>query len=202
MEMTLRSPLVAHGWPTMIVCDVDGVLLDFSKGLSKYAKSRYGMSLDPCPKTWGFGLPKADADSLCDEFVHSSDFGKLDPFPGVDVADFNRNIELGGLRIISAAPAYRIDARMENMERLGFKIPADLLVHWPDKKTRIISEVKPKVCIEDSPNNIAAFMDAGIIVLAPGRCGYVPKEDSLGGPTARYGTIGAAIKAGRRFSRK
>lgn len=154
-----------------IVCDCDNVLLDFSKGFAKWNNSKFeDIHTDECPETYDFGFGESDSalDTLWERiklFWKTPNMAKLEPMePGI-VENFKKLCSDYSVSVISAVDKSVKDSRLENLEEFGVK--DDNLLLDVNKIDKIINEIRPNVCIEDSPENIIKLCNAGITVFYP-----------------------------------
>jgi hypothetical protein len=184
-----------------IICDVDGVLLDFSHSFSAFCKKMYDVTISPDPEEWGYGFK--DEERLWEmmtEFSASEDYKSLPLYDKTAPAALNKLLkdsDLDVMVVTAAEPAHR-KSRVENLKAMGFKIPDSKLILDLKKKELIINKLKPKLCIDDSPKNIKAFTDAGIIVLAPKKAKYAMGSK----PQLFYSTLYSAIESAKAILKK
>lgn len=147
-----------------IMCDVDGVLLDFIGGFRNYLKEHYPpLILDE--RYWAFGLEPEIAWQLVEEYWASDDFYKigLKFFPGAldginDLAnDFAIHI------VTSLAPQFE-EGRRINLKEVNFR---DIQVIGRGKLEYILNKLQPDIAIEDKPKTIEAMVEIGVDVYLP-----------------------------------
>jgi hypothetical protein len=151
-----------------IVCDVDGVILDFSKSFARFWNSKYPDHLiSERPKSWRFGLPKEMHTRLHDEvnnFGRTEESGKLEYlFTDIDPY-FNYLSEIHDIHIVTACPEEFKENRILNLNYLKY---SSLAFKSKNKAKYIIEEVKPFIAIEDYPENVVKLSVAGIKVYYP-----------------------------------
>lgn len=160
-----------------IVCDVDGVLLDFAKGMAQHHnKKGFTPPLSEDPDDWGWNIEdKSLFHSMVGQFQDSSEFRTLDLYDqsAPEAIEVLQNPPYD-LLVVSACPPKYLQDRQANLASHGIWIPSSHIVHLPDKVKYILAlDPLPQVCIEDGPDNVDAFLEAGIEVWSPAKAKYL-----------------------------
>lgn len=162
-----------------IVCDCDGVLLDFSKGFAKWNNRNYSdFEVDEDPLTYDFGLGGDELDELwkrVQKFWQSSEMACLDHMEPEIVQNFKKLRSIHNVQVASAVDPSTMKDRLENLKE--FEITESELILDVDKIDKIINVIKPHICIDDSPENIKKLCSAGITVFYPNYVKYTNTID-------------------------
>lgn len=158
-----------------LMSDVDGVLVEFSRPFAEWIQ-RENPDLEIDLDQWGFGLPKEQVDGFIVGFWSSGELRSLPFFPDA-LEGINSLKSLFEIHLVTAlAPEYE-PYRVENLKDVKYD---SLTVAGWGKRDYVIDVVKPVVALEDKPELIKEFSDAGIDVFYP----LIPITKGLG----EYGT--------------
>ena len=145
-----------------IVFDVDGVVLQFTKGLSDFlwkTQRRY-ICLDP--HTWDFN-GRASFQDLTD-FWHSPDFERIPPYDDVLIYMLNELPDNYEIAFLTDTPDYAMHERELNLRRLGLNYP----IYYSSDKIKFIKDNNWDVVlmIDDKPETALQFVDKTNIPIA------------------------------------
>jgi beta-phosphoglucomutase-like phosphatase (HAD superfamily) len=145
-----------------IILDIDGVILDFGKALNKYlweTQKKY-ISLDPY--SWDFN-GKVDINEII-EFFKSDNIKYIEPFDGI--VDIILNLKRqDDIVFLTSIPDNAEENRKYNLKQLGLNYP----IYISNNKLEFVKENNWSVyvVIDDKPETILDFIDAGIDCIAP-----------------------------------
>ena len=147
-----------------IMCDVDGVLLDFNTSFRQWLKKEFP-TIKFDLSDWHLGMPPDQAQKIVDAFFEvDEEISNLLPFPGAKTGLSVLKNTGHEVHIVTALPAKYKVQREKNLE--GWEYDS-LSVIGHDKMDYIVNELNPDVGIEDKPENIKIMDDAGITVFYP-----------------------------------
>lgn len=133
-----------------IVCDIDGVLLDFASEL----QNRLGRKLD--------GYEKSVEITRIVHEIHNDDV-MLKQYKG-SKKYFNLIAEYYDIVLLTSAPEKYNKKRDENLDGYKYKY---ILNASPDNKLSVIEKINPEYVIEDMPKTIGQISKAGFKVFYP-----------------------------------
>ena len=162
----------------IIVCDVDGVILNIAKYFTSWYNKKYNGNLSDNPECWRFGFSKPDSHKYFDEFFKEGGPHIYDYLYSDTEEYFNKIAKEHEVWIVTSFPAEYADDRRENLKNLNY----ERLIFAPDKENIIIKEIKPDACIEDKPELLGLYVDNDIETFFPGDRNYIKRE------TDNYGT--------------
>ena len=157
----------------LIVCDVDGVILNFSRGMKEHTFKNYGVYLSEDPMDWGWNNDLIGF--YLRSFWASDDFARIPAYTDVthlikSVPDHNRGIDLV---FLTDVPEYAFEKRLSNMAEIGF---GEFQIKIASDKAAVIESLMPEyksiMLIDDKVSNVLATLDLyGVKVAYPIR-GY------------------------------
>lgn len=155
-----KGPVTKTG--LKLVSDVDGVLLDFSGGFTKWVKANKPELGQVDKSKWDFGIDKKKAWPAVLEFWASPEFAAgLEFFTGAKKG-INELAKMFELHVVTALwPEFK-QVRIKNLAGVNYKS----ITVMKDKLPRILS-MKPDLAIEDKPAYILKMAAAGIDVYYP-----------------------------------
>lgn len=158
-RMVVAKPVMKTG--LKLVCDVDGVLVNFTKGFSQWVKAVKPELLPIDQTRWDFGMGNKSWD-IVKEYWASTEFAAgLEYFPGAKQG-INELAKMFELHIVTALDARYKSIRAKNLSGVHYQtltVKAEKIAH--------ILSLKPTVGIEDKPSNIKKMSAAGIDVYYP-----------------------------------
>jgi FMN phosphatase YigB (HAD superfamily) len=165
-----------------IAIDVDSTLHHYWDGLSGISRRRFGVELPyEEQRIWGITRLRADQLAVCIEESHSD--GQIlagRPYPGA-VETIRAWGEQGhSIHVTTHRPTACAPATARWLETLG--LPFDDLCCCDDKVTRCV-ELDIDILVDDSPLNISAAIEQGIVtatIMHPWNVELCDVEDVLG----------------------
>jgi hypothetical protein len=157
-----------------VLCDCDGVILDFSLYFIEHWNLRgYKPTIKYPPKDWNFGLkdPKPIPKRL-DEFYRSTAVGNLPLLFDDAPAILNSMATVFDVTILTNVPKFIKQKRIENLakHKITFSNTLDLVT--TDNKTEYLKKLRPTkkdpiIVIDDRPDTISIASMAGFKVFYP-----------------------------------
>jgi len=148
----------------MKICsDVDGVILDYLQGFIDFTR-REKISFSHDPEIWGVIRNFPNNEEVRDHFLRGDDLRKLNYFDD-SLQILNKLATHHELHIVTALEPKHSQKRIDNLIELNY----DSLQCVGDynKEKIIVDDIQPDVMLEDRPELIEAFFNAGIRVLYP-----------------------------------
>jgi len=175
----------------MKICsDVDGVILDYIRGFIDFTiKEKITYTHDP--KHFGVIRNLPDKELIWEKF-HSGDYLKKLNFYDYSLQVLNLLVNQHELHLVSALEPKQFKKREENLNALNYtslKCVGDFR-----KEQIIIEEIKPDVMLEDRPELIRAFTNAGIRVIYPDWHLYTKGMERYATPFSSWQEIPELIK--------
>jgi len=160
-----------------IVLDIDGTVLDFTKGFSKYYNEYptkiYNKTIHENPHEWNFGLIGEESKemlTIMTEYINSGPFLELLDNEWANLLNSIR--DKYNIHVVTCYPNEK--SRIENL--LAHNISYDT-IQFPshDNKWNVIQKINPTFVIEDCPHHITRVLDVctNATVLVPNRWNYV-----------------------------
>lgn len=153
----------------MIICDVDGCLLDLIVVFASWWNERNELKLPTEAPAWDFGLKGEDRDKMwvgLNEFFDTELAGNL-PFYSSDIKEyFNKLAEHYGIHIVTSFPEKSAAKRIRNLAGFDYSSITFMKGH-PAEKVNLIEELKPKAVIEDYPGLVRNLASKGFKVYFP-----------------------------------
>jgi len=159
-----------------IICDVDGVIVDFKNPYIDFVKSKMP-DKKINPSVYELGLTLEENGEMVVKFWEEYGIENLKPFDGTKKY-FNILAKKHRMRIASALDPKYEKQRLVNLKGFDYE---DLNLISRNKAEWIINQ-NPDIAIEDKPQNIIKLANAGINV-------FIPMYVSYTGSMGQYGTF-------------
>ena len=175
----------------MKICsDVDGVILDYIQGFVKFTKKE-NIHYEHNPNLYGVVRNFPDNDLIYKRF-HSGDYLSNLSFYDYSLQILNLLAKKHELHLVSALEPEQHKKREINLNALNYtslQCVGDVL-----KEKIIVKEVKPDIMIEDRPELIEAFHNAGIFVIFPNWHPYTKGMEKYATPFSSWQEIPKLLK--------
>jgi hypothetical protein len=145
-----------------IICDVDGVILDFAKGFSDWWNQNNDIKIDSKPDTWCFGLSEGFFSKGVAQFCKTPALKSLDYLFKDTEEYFNILSSMYQVNIVTALPEKYSKSRIANLSKLKYNS-----IKFIEHKLDYLIKSKPDVCIEDRPDYIKKLSENKISVFYP-----------------------------------
>ncbi len=145
-----------------IALDIDSTLHDYWPLFRRVVSERHGLDLPyEEQREWGTTLLPRDEVIACIEETHSDEnILAAEPYPGAVEAVTKWHADGHWIHVTSHRHGYALDATARWLERIG--MPYDDLHCSYDKVPRCV-ELEIDVLVDDSPVNLAAASESGIV---------------------------------------
>tara|TARA_B100001142_G_scaffold153553_1_gene154023 strand:- start:2176 stop:2730 length:555 start_codon:yes stop_codon:yes gene_type:complete len=167
----------------MKICsDVDGVILDYIQGFIDFTK-RKKISYSHDPELYGVIRNFPNNEEIRDQF-HSGDDLRLLNYFDDSLKILNTLATEHELHIVTALEPEQAQKRTFNLRELNY---TSLKCVGDDYKEKtIVEEIQPDVMLEDRPELIESFYNAGIRVLYPDWHLYTKGMDRFATPFSNW----------------
>ena len=170
----------------MKICsDVDGVILDYIQGFIDFTKEE-NITYSYNPNLYGVIRNYPNNDAIYKKF-HAGNFLSKLKFYDNSLKILNLLSEKHELHLVSALEPEQFKKREENLNSLNYsslQCVGDVL-----KEKIIIKEIKPDVMLEDRPELIKSFHNAGISVFYPEWHNYTKGMEKYATPFSSWEEI-------------
>ncbi len=174
----------------MLICsDVDGVILNYKQGFIDFTKQEQ-IEYRYDPETYGVVTGHPRARQLRKRFHAGDSLKQLEYYDGA-LEVLNRLAEQSELHLVTALDPDCGEMRAQNLSALNYtslQCVGDAL-----KQQVIIDDIQPDVMIEDRPELIQAFHDAGIQVFYPDWHRYTRGMGSYGTAFSSWGKLSTKL---------
>jgi hypothetical protein len=167
----------------MKICsDVDGVILNYIQGFIDFTQ-REEIPYTHDPKIYGVIRNFPDDAEIRDKFHGGDDLCQLNYFDD-SLKILNTLVSQHELHLVTALEPEQTQKRTDNLKDLNYT--SLQCVGELHKEQIIVEEVKPDVMLEDRPELIKAFYNAGIHVLYPNWHLYTQGMDRFATPFSNW----------------
>ena len=175
----------------MKICsDVDGVILDYILGFLEFTqKEKIPYSHDP--ELWGVIRNFPDNFEVRNRFHAGDSLRNLKYFEG-SLEILNLLASSHELHLVTALEPEQTQKRVENLESVNYKTLQ--CVGHLRKEQIIVKEIQPDVMIEDSPELIESFCNAGLYVIYPDWHPYTQGMDRYATPFSHWQEVPDLLK--------
>ena len=175
----------------MKICsDVDGVILDYILGFLEFTqKEKIPYSHDP--ELWGVIRNFPDNFEVRNRFHAGDSLRNLKYFEG-SLEILNLLASSHELHLVTALEPEQTQKRVENLESVNYKTLQ--CVGHLRKEQIIVKEIQPDVMIEDSPELIESFCNAGLYVIYPDWHPYTKGMDRYATPFSHWQEVPDLLK--------
>ena len=170
----------------MKICsDVDGVILDYIRGFIEFTQIEK-IPFTYNPKLWGVIRNLPDNFEVRDRFHAGDSLRNLKYFDG-SLEILNLLASSHELHLVTALEPELAQKRAENLKCVNYTTMR--CVGHLRKEQIIVEEIKPDVMIEDRPELIKSFFDAGLCVIYPDWHPYTTGMDRYATPFSHWQEI-------------
>jgi len=167
----------------MIICsDVDGVILNYIQGFIDFTQ-RENIPYNHDPELYGVIRTFPDNEAMRDKYHDGNDLSHLNFFDD-SLEILNMLAGQHELHLVSALEPEQTQKRTDNLKELNYT--SLQCVGDFHKEQIIVEEIKPDVMLEDRPELIEAFHNAGIRVLYPEWHLYTKGMDRFATPFSNW----------------
>jgi hypothetical protein len=176
-EKTASKKPVTIGKP-VIVIDIDGVILDFSKAFADWFNEKHpNYEIDgvrwECPANandWQFNHP--DNDWITEKINEFIFLGTLFPLIDRNIPHHLLNLQKNYfIHLVTNYPTKMAPTRVATLLKYG--VPYDNITFTDEHKGELVAKIDPVAVIEDSPKNIRSIVAEGYHVYVPSYWNYV-----------------------------
>ena len=170
----------------MKICsDVDGVILDYIQGFIDFTEKE-DIPFNHNPKLYGVIRNMPNKKKIYKKF-HSGDYLRKLNFYDYSLQILNFLANQHELYLVSALEPEQFHKREENLNELNY-FSLKCVGEFRKKET-VIEDVKPDVMIEDHPELIKSFHNAGIRVIFPNWHLYTKGMENFATPFSSWREI-------------
>ena len=170
----------------MKICsDVDGVILDYIRGFLEFTQKEK-ISFTYNPKLWGVIRNLPNNFEVRDRFHAGDSLRNLQYFDG-SLEILNLLASSHELHLVTALEPELTQKRAENLKCVNYTTMQ--CVGHLRKEQIIVEEIQPDVMIEDRPELIKSFFDAGLYVIYPDWHTYTKGMDKYATPFSHWQEI-------------
>jgi len=175
----------------MKICsDVDGVILDYILGFLEFTqKEKIPYSHDP--ELWGVIRNFPDNFEVRNRFHAGDSLRNLKYFEG-SLEILNLLASSHELHLVTALEPEQTQKRVKNLESVNYTTLQ--CVGHLRKEQIIVKEIQPDVMIEDSPELIESFCNAGLYVIYPDWHLYTKGMDRYATPFSHWQEVPDLLK--------
>ena len=175
----------------MKICsDVDGVILDYILGFLEFTqKEKIPYSHDP--ELWGVFRNFPDNFEVRNRFHAGDSLRNLKYFEG-SLEILNLLASSHELHLVTALEPEQTQKRVKNLESVNYTTLQ--CVGRLRKEQIIVKEIQPDVMIEDSPELIESFCNAGLYVIYPDWHLYTKGMDRYATPFSHWQEVPDLLK--------
>ena len=175
----------------MKICsDVDGVILNYILGFIEFTqKEKIPYSHDP--ELWGVIRNFPDNFEVRNRFHAGDSLRNLKYFDG-SLEILNLLASSHELHLVTALEPEQTQKRVENLESVNYTTLQ--CVGHLRKEQIIVKEIQPDVMIEDSPELIESFCNAGLYVIYPDLHPYTKGMDRYATPFSHWHEVPDLLK--------
>lgn len=138
----------------LIVCDVDGVILNFSRGMKEHVWKNYDIYLSEDPMDWGWDCKEIG--TYLKSMWASDDFSRLKVYPNTlwEVLMASHKVD-ADLMFLTDVPEYAFANRRRNLSSLGLtNFQIERASNKAAKIERLLSEYDAVMLIDDKTENV------------------------------------------------
>jgi 5'(3')-deoxyribonucleotidase len=175
----------------MKICsDVDGVILDYILGFIEFTQKEK-IPYSHNPELWGVIRNFPDNFEVRNRFHAGDSLRNLKYFDG-SLEILNLLASRHDLHLVTALEPEQTQKRVENLESVNYKTLQ--CVGHLRKEQIIVKEIQPDVMIEDSPELIESFCNAGLYVIYPDWHLYTKGMDRYATPFSHWQEVPDLLK--------
>ena len=175
----------------MKICsDVDGVILDYILGFIEFTQKEK-IPYSHNPELWGVIRNFPDNFEVRNRFHAGDSLRNLKYFEG-SLEILNLLASSHELHLVTALEPEQTQKRVENLESVNYKTLQ--CVGHLRKEQIIVKEIQPDVMIEDSPELIESFCNAGLYVIYPDWHPYTKGMDRYATPFSHWQEVPDLLK--------